>query len=485
MAKVKMPQLGESVAEGTIGRWLKKPGEHVDKYEPIVEVITDKVNAEVPSPFAGTLTKILAEEGATVPNNAEIAEIDETGVAGASAEAPSEAAPAAAGEPGAAEPEPERTVLGTTAPQREGASGDGRTMPSAAPAPAEAPMAAPPAAMATGAAAVAAEAEAGGEPSGRVTPAVRRLAREHGVDLSRLTGTGQGGRITREDVMAFAAQMQAGAAPVAAEVPAAAPPAAPTPTPTAPAPAPAPTPAGPAEAGPDEELIAPVPMRRMIAEHMVRAKTTAPHAYTCIEVDMSGVVRAREAAKSTYQAREGIGLSYVPFVVKAVSEALSRHPNMNALWTEQGLLRKRHINVGVAVAVDDGLIVPVIHDADRLSINGLNRSVTDLAARARSQQLKLEEVQGGTITVNNTGWFGSVTSQPILNVPQIVIISMEAIVKRPVVVETPAGDTIGIRPIMALCASFDHRATDGAQIGRFLQDVRKELESVSTDTPIW
>ena len=226
-------------------------------------------------------------------------------------------------------------------------------------------------------------------------------------------------------------------------------------------------------------------MRRMIAEHMVKAKTTAPHAYTCIEIDMSNVVRARETAKAAYQAREGIGLSFVPFVIKSVSEALSRHPNMNALWTEEGLLRKRHINVGVAVAVDDGLIVPVIHDADRLSINGLNHAVNDLAARARSQQLKLDEVQGGTITVNNTGWFGSVTSQPIINVPQIVIISMEAIVKRPVVIETPEGDTIGIRPIMALCASFDHRATDGAQIGRFLQDIRKELESVSTDTPIW
>ena len=508
MAKVKMPQLGESVAEGTIGRWLKKPGDHVDKYEPIVEVITDKVNAEVPSPFAGTLTKILVEEGATVPNNAEIAEIDEAGGTAAAAESPqpataAEAAnPADSGQPVAVggPAEPERTVLGTTSPPREpSADGDGRAMPgltqpAAAPA---APSAAQPAAMASAAPAVATEGQAsgepagepGGEPSGRVTPAVRRIAREHGVDLSRVTGTGQGGRITREDVMAFVGQMQTGAA---------APAAAPAPSPAAPAPAaPAPTAAEPAaqtaqapapalaEARPDEELIPPVPMRRMIAEHMVKAKTTAPHAYTCIEVDMSGVVGARDAAKSAYQAREGIGLSFVPFVVKGVCEALTRHPNMNSLWTDQGLLRKRHINVGVAVAVDDGLIVPVIHDADRLSINGLNHAVNDLAARARSQQLKLDEVQGGTITVNNTGWFGSVTSQPIINIPQIAIISMEAIVKRPVVIETPTGDTIGIRPMMALCASFDHRATDGAQIGRFLQDIRRELETVSIDTPIW
>jgi 2-oxoisovalerate dehydrogenase E2 component (dihydrolipoyl transacylase) len=351
--------------------------------------------------------------------------------------------------------------------------------------------------MASAAPATTAEREDGGEPTGRVTPAVRRLAREHGVDLSRVQGTGHGGRITREDVTAFAAQMEAGGAPATAAAPAApsttaaapaAPPAtAPAQAPaTAPAPVQAPTPApSPMAEGVDEELVPPVPMRRMIAEHMVKAKTTAPHAYTCIEVDMSGVVRAREGAKGNYQSREGIGLSFVPFVIKAVTEALSRHPNINALWTDQGLLRKRRVNVGVAVAVDDGLIVPVIHDANRLSINGLNHAVVDLAARARSQQLKLDEVQGGTITVNNTGWFGSVMSQPIINVPQIVIISMEAIVKRPVVIETPEGDTIGIRPIMALCASFDHRATDGAQIGRFLQDVRKELESVSGDTPIW
>lgn len=344
--------------------------------------------------------------------------------------------------------------------------------------------------MASAAPAAVAEPETVGEPSGRVTPAVRRLAREHGVDLSRVVGTGHGGRITRDDVTAFAAQVAAGGAPTAA-------PAAPSmaaAAPTAAMPAAPVMPAAPAAAAPvvppmaegvDEELVPLVPMRRMIAEHMTRAKTTAPHAYTCIEIDMSGVVRARDAAKSAYQSREGIGLSFVPFVVKSVCEALARHPNMNALWTEQGLLRKRHVNVGIAVAVDDGLIVPVIHDADRLSINGLNHAVNDLAARSRSQQLKLEEVQGGTITVNNTGWFGSVTSQPILNIPQIVIISMEAVVKRAVVIETPAGDTIGIRPIMALCASFDHRATDGAQIGRFLQDIRKELESVSTDTPIW
>ena len=410
MAKVTMPQLGESVAEGTIGKWLKQVGDRVEKYEPLVEVITDKVNAEVPSPFAGTLAAILASEGATVPNNAEIAEIDETGA-------------------GAMEP----TVLGTVAGTEPRAI-------ESTPAPAVA------------------EAPAPGE-VGRTTPAVRRLARELGVELARVPGTGQGGRITREDVFAFAAG--AGAAPAT------------------------PPPAAPPAIAPDEELVPLVTMRRQIAEHMVRSKTTAPHAYTCIEIDMSGIVAARGAAKAPYEAREGIGLSFVPFVVRATVEALRRHPDLNAHWTEQGLLRKRRINVGIAVAVENGLIVPVVKDADQLSVHGLNRAIRDLADRARAGGLRLEDVQGGTVTVNNTGWFGSVWSQPILNVPQVVIVSMEAIVKRPVVVETPGGEAIAIRPMMNLCASFDHRATDGAQVGAFLQDLRRELEAIDTDTPIW
>lgn len=410
MAKVTMPQLGESVAEGTIGKWLKGVGDRVEKYEPLVEVITDKVNAEVPSPFAGTLAAILVPEGATVPNNAEIAEIDETG--------------ARVAERAAVPIAPEPVVAGPTA---------------AVPAPpAAVPL--PP-----------------GE-GGRMTPAVRRLARELGVELARVPGTGQGGRITREDVLAFAAG--AGAAPAT------------------------PPPAALPAAGPDEELVPLVTMRRRIAEHMVRAKTSAPHAYTCIEIDMSGIVAAREAARADYEAGEGIPLSFVPFVVRATVAALGRHPDLNAHWTEQGLLRKRRINVGIAVALENGLIVPVVKDAERLSIDGLNRAIRDLAERARAGRLRLEDVQGGTVTVNNTGWFGSVWSQPILNVPQVVIVSMEAIVRRPVVVQTPGGEAIAIRPMMNLCASFDHRATDGAQVGAFLQDLRRELEAIDTDTPI-
>ncbi len=200
---------------------------------------------------------------------------------------------------------------------------------------------------------------------------------------------------------------------------------------------------------------------------------------------MSGVVALRESVKGQYQAQEGIALSFVSIVGKAVVEGLRRHPDLNAHWTNDGLLRRRAINLGIAVAVDDGLIVPVIRNADQLSIHGLNLQVQDFAARARANKLKLDDIQGGTFTLNNTGWFGSVASQPIINVPEIAILSMEAIVKRPVVIETSQGDTIGIRPIMNVCVSFDHRGTDGAQVGRFVQEVRGWLESVDTQTPVW
>jgi 2-oxoisovalerate dehydrogenase E2 component (dihydrolipoyl transacylase) len=438
-----MPQLGESVSEGTIGKWLKQVGDHVDKYEPIVEVITDKVNAEVPSPFAGTLTAILVPEGQTVPNNAEIAEIDGADVA-AAASAP---APAPAAAPAPPAPTPAAVVPAASAPAPFASFGPAGSDERPAPA---------------------------ADYEGRVTPAVRRLAREHELDLALVAGTGHDGRVTREDVLAYIERLRTGA-----PAPASAPAAAPTPSAVAPsAPAPAP------RAG-EDELIASTPMRRAIAAQMVRSKSSAPHAYTTVEVDMSGLVGLRDSIKTDYQAREGIGLSFVPFVVKAVVEALRKHPDLNAHWTDEGLLRRRHINVGVAVAVEGGLIVPVIHDADGLSINGLNRALVDLATRARAGKLKLEDIQGGTFTVNNTGWFGSVASQPIVNVPEVAILSMEAIVKRPVVLSTPLGDAIGIRPIMNVCTSFDHRATDGAQIGAFVQDVRKWLESVDADTSVW
>jgi 2-oxoisovalerate dehydrogenase E2 component (dihydrolipoyl transacylase) len=468
--KVTMPQLGESVAEGTIGRWLKQVGDHVDKYEPIVEVVTDKVNAEVPSPFEGTLSAILVQEGETVANNTEIAVIDGAGDAPA-ATAPSAAASVAAPEPVAVAP-PEASPA---------------TIPAA-------PLATVPSPATTGGNGAASRGPAGSDErsapaadyEGRVTPAVRRLAREHELDLSLVPGTGHAGRVTREDVLAYIERQRTGAAP---PVVAAKPASAPT--------APAASPAGTAQQAPAAPPMAPPPapaaadslkpatqMRKAIAAQMTRA-LQVPHAYTTVEVDMSAVVGQRAANKRAYQEREGIGLSYVAFVTKATVEALRRHPDMNAHWTDEGLWRRRAINVGIAVAVDDGLVVPVIKDADGLSIHGLNRAINELADRARTNRLRLDDIQGGTFTVDNTGWTGSILTMPIINVPEVGILTMEAIVKRPVVIETPQGDVIGVRSMMNMVLAIDHRATDGAQAGRFLATIRQWLESVDDSTSIW
>jgi 2-oxoisovalerate dehydrogenase E2 component (dihydrolipoyl transacylase) len=505
VAKVTMPQLGESVAEGTIGKWLKQPGDSVEKYEPLLEVITDKVNAEVPSPFAGILKEILVEEGATVPNNAEIAVIetaDEGSDAAAAAPAPSASssapapAPAPASEPTAPAPDAVAAPTPAAAPANGPAGSDERPERAAA-------SAAP-------AAATAVAADHPGNADARMTPAVRRLLREHGLSAAQIVGTGGGGRITREDVTNFVesqrtgqpvnGQSAAAAAPAAAPAPAApaaAPPAAPAPaaaTPAPAAPAAVPAPAGrsgaptPATlefpAGADEVLVPTTQMRKGIAAQMTRA-LQAPHAYVQMEVDVTRLMAVRERAKRDYQAKEGIGLSYVPFVVKAVAEALKRNPTFNAHWTDQGLMAKRRVNVGVAVAVDEGLIVPVIRDADQLSIHGLNVAVADVAARAKAGKFKVDDFGGGTFTVDNTGYLGTNLVMPILNVPEVGIVTMEAITKRPVVVSTPDGDVIAIRPIMNMVLGVDHRANDGAGGAALLRDIKRWLESVGPETPIY
>jgi 2-oxoisovalerate dehydrogenase E2 component (dihydrolipoyl transacylase) len=318
-----------------------------------------------------------------------------------------------------------------------------------------------------------------------MTPAVRRLLREHGLSPEQIRGTGGGGRITREDVIATVEAIRTGAAPSAPPAPAA---------PTAPAPGALPTLGRPAPSAPtgavvvfppgtDEVLVPMTQMRKGIAAQMTRA-LQVPHAYVHVEVDVTNLVRLRESLKRDYQAREGISLSFVPFVVKASVEALRRNPTFNATWTEQGLVAKRRVNVGVAVAMDDGLIVPVIRDVDQMSINGINRAIADVAARARAKKLRVDDFGGGTFTVDNTGWFGSNLTMPIINVPEVAILTMEAITKRPVVVETPQGDVIAIRPIMNMVIGIDHRANDGAQAGHFLRDVKGWLEGVGPDTAI-
>ena len=485
-----MPQLGESVAEGTIGRWLKQPGDTVAKYEPLLEVITDKVNAEVPSPFAGTLREILAPEGAVVPNNAEIAIIDtadDTAEARAAAAvlAPAPEATASTHAPAAA-PTDAPAAASTDAPAAELA-------PAAAPAsvaPAAAPTDAPAAAPSTMIVSTALTAvEESGDPNARMTPAVRRMLREHGLEPSQVHGTGSGGRITREDVLARAEAIRTGAAPASPEAPAAAAaPATPVPASTSPTPAAASrAPVGAAVAfppGSDEVLVPMSQMRKGIAAQMTRA-LAAPHAYLQVEVDVTRLVALRERSKGGYQAKEGMGLSYVPFVVKASTEALKRNPTFNAHWTDQGLLAKRRINIGVAVAMGDGLIVPVVHDADQLSIHGINAAITDLANRARANKLRLDDFGGGTFTVDNTGYLGTNLVMPILNVPEVGIVTMEAITKRAVVVGTPDGDVIAIRPVMNMVLAIDHRANDGAAGAALLRDIKSWLEGVGPETAIY
>jgi pyruvate/2-oxoglutarate dehydrogenase complex dihydrolipoamide acyltransferase (E2) component len=534
VAKVTMPQLGESVAEGTIGKWLKQPGDTVEKYEPLLEVITDKVNAEVPSPFAGVLKEILAEEGATVPNNAEIAVI-ETAEDGPGAADGATAPTAAATPPVALEAEPASEPDGMPQVEvREPAAAASAAPPAVSPAngpagsderperaaataspptsPAPTPVAASTQPAPTAVAAEAADAP--GNPDARMTPAVRRLLREHGLTAAQIVGTGGGGRITREDVTNYVETQRTGQAvggqavggqAVGGQVGAASAasagssngsaPAAPAPAaPAAPAPA-APVPSAPAAAtsvgagidfpaGADEVLVPMTQMRKGIAAQMTKA-LQAPHAYVQMEIDATRLVAFREANKKAYQAKEGIGLSFVPFVVKASAAALKRTPTFNAHWTEQGLMAKRRINIGVAVAVDDGLIVPVVRDADQLSIHGLNVAIADVAARAKANKLRLDDFGGGTFTVDNTGYLGTNLVMPILNVPEVGIVTMEAITKRPVVVSTPDGDVIAIRPVMNMVLGVDHRANDGAGGAALLRDIKAWLENVGPATAIY
>ena len=476
MAKVTMPQLGESVAEGTIGKWLKQLGDSVAKDEPLLEVITDKVNAEVPSPFAGVLRKILVEEGQTVAYDAEIAEIEE--VAG---ETPQGAGKAAAK---AAAPATPAVAANPAAPAQ-----------AATPAPQPAPLPVVSAAPAAPALVAVVQAEAG-DPDARMTPTVRRMLREYGLTPAQIVGTGHSGRITREDVTTFVERQRGREAATAAAQAAASPSVHPAPVLGVPSHAPGLAPSGPSassvpsatsalwEAGQDEVLVAHNQMRRGIAARMTRA-AAVPVAHSTFEADMTAVVNLRNSLGEAYKTREGVGLSFLPFVVKAVVEGLMSNPDLNAHYTEDGLLRKRRINVGIAIAVENGLIVPVIHDADQLSISGINRTIQDLAARARTNKLRLEDLQGGTFTVDNTGWFGSILTVPIINTPEVCILTTEAVVKRPVVRETPEGDVIAIRSMMNLVAGYDHRATDGAQVGRFVRDVICRIEAIGPDTPIY
>jgi len=436
MTDVVMPQMGESIVEGTLTKWLKKPGEQVERDEPLFEISTDKVDTEIPSPAAGTLREVLVEEGKTVGINTVVARIEDgTGNGASAAKAPAaKAAPAP---------------------------------PVSAAAPVETPAVQTPAAPA---APVAAAVEPS-EPAGPLSPLVRKMARENHIDLSRVKGTGAGGRITKQDVEAYLA---AGQAPAAA-----------TPAPSRPAPAPvqAPSaaPAGyipPAAPSPAKVRVEPMStMRQKIAEHMVMSKRTSAHVTTIHRVDMTKVAKMRDRHKADFQARYGMSLTYLPFVVRAAVEALRTYPIVNASIEGTNILYHNEINIGIAVALENGLIVPVIRNADERNVLGLQRAIVDLASRARSRQLKPDEVQGGTFSITNFGSFGSLVGTPIINQPQVAIMGVGAVTKEPVVID----DAIAIRSMCYLSLTFDHRLIDGALADQFTAKAKSVLENWSEE----
>jgi 2-oxoisovalerate dehydrogenase E2 component (dihydrolipoyl transacylase) len=452
---VKMPQLGESVAEGTIGRWLKQPGERVERDEPLVEIQTDKVNAEVPSPVAGVLQQILLPEGATAAVKTDLAIIGDE-VSSVSVSVSASAAPSV---PAPVPPAPAFTYDSTPG----GGVVGHRDEPS------------PP------------EPEPNGVPPKRFyTPVVLRMAEEHNIDLSTLEGTGAHGRVTRKDVeRAIAGGPTSAPTPLAPQPPQA--PAVPVvQEPTLPlgagnvptlerlAPSPSPgAPRVPPTAG--DHDVALTPMRRAIAEHMARARADIPDAWSLVEIDMTRLSKHRDALQSDWQAREGYELTYLPFFVKAVLAGLRAVPEMNASWAGDHVTLHRDYNLGIAVSVQNGLIVPVLRGAEQLSVAGVARALRALILKARSGRLSLDDLQAGTFTVNNPGSLGSIMSQPIVPVGQAGIVTMEAIVKRPVVT---SDDAIAVRSMMYSCVAFDHRILDGSGALTFLKTLKQELETI-------
>jgi len=456
---VVMPQMGESIFEGTITKWLKKPGDKVERDEPLFEISTDKVDAEIPSPSAGVLKEIKIPEGQTVPIQTVVAVIDGAGGVAASAPASAAAAPAPAKAPAAAPPA------------------------AAKPAPAALP---PPPAPAAQPAAVPSAAASGTAPE-RIhsSPLVRRMAKEHGIDLTALEGSGAGGRITKEDIEAVIAAQSSGAHAAA--------PAATAPRPTPPAPAVAAVPGAPAVPGsqyvpalqlgvPRERLyfgnyeVQPLSvMRQKIAEHMVASKHVSPHVYSVDEIDMTKVATIRAKAKAEFESRYETKLTFMPFFVKAAVAGLRAYPTLNASLDGTNIVLHKEINIGMAVALDWGLIVPVIKGADEKNLLGIQRTLNDLAERARTKKLKPEEVQEGTFSITNPGVFGGLFGLPVISQPNVGILGLGAIEKRPVVVD----DAIAIRSMCYVTLSYDHRVVDGAIAHQFLHKVKETLENWS------
>lgn len=462
IVEIVMPQLAESLVNATIDRWLKEPGDRLEMYEPICELITDKVNADLPATVEGKLVKILAGAGEVVDVGAPIClvEIDQEA---------SEGVPQTS-------PAPETTAE-QTQHANPGAVGSGNAVrPAASVQPISAAAYDPNAPM-----------------RARYSPAVQRIAAEFQIDLAQVAGTGLGGRITRKDVET-AAQAKRSGTGFTAFTPASAPaaPSAPAAFGTAPIAA---APAQPQEppripvvevdeghAAPGREYSIDVtPIRKTIAKNMRQSMNEIPHAWTMVEVDLTNLVQLRSRLKDDFKKNEGINLTYMPFVLKAVVGAIKEYPLMNSVWTEDKIIVKRDINLSLAVGTEDSVVTPVIRNADQKTITGLAHEINGLARKTREGKLKLPDMQGGTFTVNNTGTFGSILSYPIINYPQAAILTLEAIVKRPVVI----GDMIGIRSMVNLCLSFDHRILDGIICGRFHQKVKEILESFGPDTKLY
>jgi pyruvate dehydrogenase E2 component (dihydrolipoamide acetyltransferase) len=474
---VVMPQMGVSVSEGTITKWLKQEGEQVAADEALLEISTDKVDTEVPSPGSGIVQQILVQEGETVEVGTKLAVIVPEGAAAPEApppEAPPAEQPAAPAEE-AATPEPATAAASAEATAPSSAEGEAPAAPSQpAPTPAEADG-------------------AGAGEKTFVSPVVARIASEHGVDVSQVPGTGRGGRVTKKDILGFvesgAPAPEAPAAPEAPEAPAEAPaqpPAAPAPEPAAappPEPAPAPAPAAAAPAGEPEagETFEPVTaMRRGIAEHMRRSLDTSAHVTSAIEVDMSNVVAIRKKLKAEYQKAYGVNPTYLAFVARAAVETLRDYPWINGELRGDQIVTRNYVNLGFAVELTDGkgLIVPVVRYAEGLNLLGMARAISEIAAKARDKKLLPDDVQGGTFTITNPGGYGTFHGTPVISQPQAAILGTYAVVKRPWVIQDDRGeDVIAIRPIMNLTLTYDHRLVDGALAGRFLRDLHERLES--------
>ena len=447
MAEVTLPQLGETVTEGTITRWFKKVGDTVAADEPLFEVSTDKVDTEVPSPVAGVLTEIRVPEGETVPVGAVIGVV---GDAGAVVAAPPAAAPA---------------------PVVEAAPAPVVAAPVAAPAPVATPVVAAP---------VPAAAPAAGNDNRLLSPVVRRLVNEHNLSVDSIAGTGPGGRITREDVLDHIDKIANGSAPAAPAAPVAA---APAPRPAAASPAPivaAPSVAAPVvRAGERDDVVPLSKIRQLTGAHMTMSLSVSPHAFSVVEVDYANVDNTRAKTKDEFKSAEGFSLTYLPFISRAVVDALADFPHMNASISGTDLIVHRYVDLGIAVDIEGlGLLVPVVRSAEGKRLRAIAREISDLATRAKTRKLSPDEIQGGTFTISNNGSAGSVLTMAIINQPQVAILSTDAIVRKPVVVNVPGGgESIAIHPVGHLAMSWDHRAFDGAYAASFLVRVKEILET--------